>query len=188
MSFLMLIVTFWIIYLVGHCTKYAKVTLRTDNGELYRSERAGFFYKENIKCSEDINECFVVCKDYRSCISNIFCNNINKCNIKCDGTESCTNETTIINENNNYLFIHCNGINSCSNGFVLKISNIVNKLVIECNGNMSCNNINLFQIQNIFLYSNEDIIIECNGYKSCNNILYKFSKIITSNQHKINII
>ena len=175
-----------------HSIEYAKVTLKTDNGnELFRSERAGSFYMQTIKCSQNIDQCYIVCKDYRSCISNMICKDNNQCNIKCDGKESCTTiDTVIITENNKYLNIHCNGDNSCSNGLQLKVSNITNIINIECNGIESCSNIDLFEINNINMFSDKDILIECNGMASCTNITYNFAKIILSdwNRNKINII
>ena len=98
--------TLWIFWYCAYGEKFAEASLKTETGELYKSKRAGFFYMETIKCSENMKDCYVVCESYRSCISNIICNNNQQCSIKCDARESCTNEAIITSENNKVLRIH----------------------------------------------------------------------------------
>ena len=178
----------WVFCCYVYAAKFAKVSLKTESGELYKSKRAGWFYMETIKCSENMQDCYVVCESYRSCISNIICNNNQQCSIKCDARESCIDQTTITSENNKVLRMHCNGDNSCSNGLKIEISNITDIVNIECNGIESCSNIDLFEIKAILYTSKKDIIIECNGKNSCFNITYNLAKILNSNELQLKIV
>lgn len=121
--------------------------------------------------SQSDDEITRICNLDRECyFNNLYCDN-RKCNLICNGTQSCLNLNYKCNSTHlsSICNIICNGYQSCKN---INIYSNSNKTIINCISNLpSCINSNI-NCNNLQKEQSSKCIFNCQSQQSCQSLSY----------------